>query len=106
MACPTPYDADIERRHDFYSGINYKSRTPSPAPHSQQSSDSCKLRISRGTQPKATLEIRAQLVKFLNGGAGEAITSIPDSSLHPKLDKPRIEHIQCELFCKELYNEY
>jgi hypothetical protein len=104
--CPTPYDADLACRHDFYAGINIKSRIPSPPPLSQPSPDSRKLRMSRGTQPQATLDIRARLIKFLAGGGGEVPTNILDNRPHQEANKPIVEYVQGELFSIELLRRY
>lgn len=55
-------------------------RTPSPSPHSQQSSLMSKLRNARGTQAQPTLALRALIVQFLAGGGGEVSTDNPDNS--------------------------
>lgn len=89
MACPIPLYADMERRHQ-------KTRTSTTPPPSQQSSERSKLRNARGTQPEATLALRALLVQFLAGGGGVVPTE--------KVDNKRpAEYIQGELFDKSCY---
>lgn len=93
MACKSPLEADMEKRRHDIGNTDMKSRTSSPSPPNQQSSFSRKLSKSRGTQPKATLELRARLVQFLAGGGGEVPSNISDNN-------PPSEYYQGNLFDK------
>lgn len=98
MACRHVLYADMERRHDPHIYSAAPTPTPPPPPHSQPSPLASKLRNARGTQPQATLALRALAVKFLAGGGG--VTGI-----RPAEPPPPPEFVQGELFpvfCKEL----
>lgn len=79
MACPTPLEAALaQRRHDL-SNADMQTRRSPPSPPSQPILCRSQLSKSRGTQPKATLELRALLVQYLAGGDGGAITKVQDN---------------------------
>lgn len=99
MACMSALDADMEqRRHDTQTSI-LKTRTSTPPPHSQPSSDICKLSKARGTQAKPTLALLAQMLNFLAGGGGVVPTEQPDC-------KRATEYIQGDLFDVRRYRVY
>lgn len=96
MACKPLLYADMEKHRETQtSGINVR-RTPSPTPPNQQSSTSRKLSRARGTQPEATLALRARLIQFLGGGVGEVSSDRPDCTPIP-------EYIQGTLFNTNYY---
>jgi hypothetical protein len=95
MACLHPYDADIEKRRHHLSNADMQTYRPSLTPSYPANSLSRKLSKSRGTQPKATLELRVRLIQFLSGG-GEALAPVATPT----------EYWQGELFCKELYSRH
>jgi hypothetical protein len=70
MGFLSPLYADMDKRRHHLSNADMQTYTPSPSPHSQQSSNRSKLSKSSGTQPKATLELRALLIQFLASGDG------------------------------------
>ena len=106
IACKHPLDADMEKRRHDTGNADMKSRTSSPSPPNQQSSVRRKLSKSRGTQPKATLDLRARLVQFLAGGGGEVPTSNSDNLPHQPPSNCVTEYIQGELFNQELLRGY
>ena len=96
MACLPLLYADMEQRRHNLPNADMQTYTPSPTPPNQPSSSSRKLSKSRGTQPEATLELRARLIQFLGGGVGEPVTDNVACN-------PAPEYIQGELFDKSCY---
>lgn len=96
MACSTPLDADMEERRHRNADMGTPRCTPPPSPHSQPSPNSRKLRNARGTQPEATLALRARLIQFLAGGDG-------DDYVRESGDKRATEYIQGSLFDTNYY---
>lgn len=96
MACPTLYDADMELRRHRLTDADMKTRIPPQPPLSQPPLNIRKLRMARGTQPEATLAIRARMVQFLAGGGGESPPVLVDCDR-------ATEYIQGELFDKSCY---
>lgn len=106
MACRHILHADMDRRRHELSNADIKTHASTPPPLNQPDPPNCKLRKSRGTQAKPTLDLRVQLVKFLTGGGGVDFTRNFGQPPHqPAAEQPPV-YIQGELFCKELYNEY
>lgn len=93
FACRHPLDADMEARRHANADIR-----PTPSPPSQQSSISRKLSRSRGTQPKAALDLRARLIQFLAGGDGGDFTHKSES-----LTNDNGSHFQQSLFDLDKY---
>lgn len=95
IACKHPLDVGMSA---YRESLSCNTRTPSPSPLNQPTPYKCKLSKSRGTQPQATLELRAHLVKFLAGGDGETTVrkGLPVT----------FTYTQGELFNKDLYTTY
>lgn len=96
MECKHALDADMEKRRHHLSNADMQTRRPPSPPHSQPSPLASKLRNARGTQPEATLALRALAVQFLAGGGEGANTREVDSDAD-------MEPIQLDLFDKNYY---